>query len=59
MHERSAAQAALRQNMFHQYAGHLGNGSSTADQLHKLADLKERGFITDAEFQAEKERILT
>jgi hypothetical protein len=58
MHERAATQAALQQRMFNQYFPHFGNGSSTADQLHKLADLKEKGFITDAEFQAEKEKIL-
>jgi hypothetical protein len=45
--------------MFNQYFSHLGNGSTPADQLHKLADLKEKGFITDAEFQAEKAKILS
>jgi hypothetical protein len=58
MHERAANQAALQQTMLNQHLQNLGNGSSPADQLHKLADLKEKGFITDAEFQAEKERIL-
>jgi hypothetical protein len=58
MHERAAAQAALQHKMFNQYFQHPGNGSTTADQLHKLADLKEKGFITDAEFQAEKAKIL-
>jgi hypothetical protein len=58
MHERAATQAALQQKMFNQYFPHSGNWSSTADQLHKLADLKEKGFITDAEFQAEKAKIL-
>jgi Phospholipase_D-nuclease N-terminal/Short C-terminal domain len=58
MHERAASQAALQQKMFNQHFPHYGNGSTTADQLHKLADLKEKGFITDAEFQAEKSKIL-
>jgi hypothetical protein len=58
MHERAASQAALQHQMFNQYVQHLGNGSTPADQLHKLADLKEKGFITDAEFQAEKAKIL-
>jgi hypothetical protein len=58
LHERAATQAALQHKMFNQYFPHAGNGPTTADQLHKLADLKERGFITEAEFQAEKEKIL-
>jgi hypothetical protein len=58
MHERAAAQAALQHKMFNQYFQHSGNGSTTADQLHKLADLKEKGFISDAEFQAEKAKLL-
>jgi fatty acid desaturase len=58
MHERAADQAALQQKMFNQHFRHLENGPTTADQLHKLADLKERGFITDDEFQAEKAKIL-
>jgi hypothetical protein len=58
MHERAAVQAALEHKMFNQNLRHFGNRSSTADQLHELADLKDRGFITDAEFQAEKAKIL-
>jgi hypothetical protein len=58
MHERAASQAALQQKMFNQYFPDAGNGSSNADQLHKLAELKEKGFITEAEFQAEKAKIL-
>ena len=33
-------------------------GESSADQLHKLADLKEQGVLTDAEFEAQKAKIL-
>jgi hypothetical protein len=58
MHERAAAQATLQQRAFERYAGHAPGATSTADQLHKLADLKERGFITEAEFQDEKAKIL-
>jgi hypothetical protein len=32
--------------------------SSPADQLTKLADLRERGTITEEEFQHEKAKIL-
>ena len=31
---------------------------STADQLSKLADLKSQGVLTDAEFEAQKAKIL-
>jgi hypothetical protein len=59
MHERAAAQAALQHGAFERYFQHMATGSSTADQLHKLADLKEKGFINDEEFQAEKAKLLT
>jgi hypothetical protein len=32
--------------------------SSSIDELAKLADLKERGFITDEEFEAKKQQLL-
>jgi len=31
----------------------------SADQLAKLADLKEDGVLTDAEFQAQKPKVLS
>jgi hypothetical protein len=31
---------------------------SVADQLAKLADLKNQGVLTEAEFQAQKEKLL-
>ena len=34
-------------------------GISTADELSKLADLKDKGVITDAEFEAQKTRLLS
>lgn len=33
-------------------------GTSTADELAKLAELKEKGIITDAELQAQKAKLL-
>jgi hypothetical protein len=33
-------------------------GHSDADELSKLADLRDRGILTDAEFQAKKAQIL-
>ncbi len=60
MHEREARDAAQQQQAFdeavRQAAGSPGN--STADQLSKLADLKSQGVLTDAEFEAQKSKIL-
>ena len=60
MHERAAAQAALQQKAFDQYVKQTAGtpGASTADQLSKLAGLKSQGLLTDAEFDAEKAKIL-
>ena len=33
-------------------------GVSTADELSKLAELKEKGVITDTEFEAQKAKLL-
>ena len=33
-------------------------GADTASQLSKLADLKSQGVITDAEFEAQKAKVL-
>jgi Short C-terminal domain/Phospholipase_D-nuclease N-terminal len=60
MHERAAAQAAQQQQAFDQYVKEAAGtpGSTTADQLSKLADLKSQGVLTDAEFEAQKTKIL-
>jgi hypothetical protein len=59
MHERAAAQVGLQRHAFNGYFQHASGSLNVADQLHKLADLKERGFITDTEFQVEKEKLLS
>ncbi len=58
MHERAAEQAAQEQKAFDKYVKETAGGSSSADQLAKLADLKTSGAITDAEFEAAKAKIL-
>jgi hypothetical protein len=60
MHERAAQQAAEQQNAFDAYVKQTAGSSAdtTADQLSKLADLKSQGILTDAEFQAQKSKIL-
>ena len=58
MHERAAEQAAQQQKAFDAYVKQTA-GTSTADDLSKLADLKSQGVITDAEFEAQKAKILS
>src|ERR1700728_3369230 len=54
MHERAAAAAQAQQKAFDSYVQQAAGGSSTADQLSKLAELKDKGTITEAEVAAEK-----
>jgi hypothetical protein len=60
MQDRQAAEAKAANEDFdarvRQAAGTSGSGQ--ADQLAKLADLHERGAITDAEYQQGKSKIL-
>ncbi|HXW78002.1 MAG TPA: SHOCT domain-containing protein [Acidimicrobiales bacterium] len=58
MHERSVQRAEQQQQAFRGYVQSAAAPTTTADQLAKLADLKERGVITDAEFQSEKAKLL-
>jgi len=60
MHERAAQQAAQQQKAFDQYVRQTAAapGEDTASQLSKLADLKNQGVLTDAEFEAQKAKIL-
>ena len=37
----------------------VGSGTSTADELARLADLKEKGVISDAEFAQLKAKALS
>jgi hypothetical protein len=57
MHERAVAQGQRQEQAFQSYIRHAAGGS--ADQLEKLATLKEKGFITDAEFDSEKAKLLS
>jgi len=60
MHERAAAEAAQQQKAFDSYVRQTAgsDGADTASQLAKLADLKAQGVITDAEFEAQKAKVL-
>ena len=58
MHERAAEQAAQQQKAFDSYVKQAAGSGSNVDQLAKLADLKQSGAITDAEFEAQKAKLL-
>jgi ABC-type multidrug transport system fused ATPase/permease subunit len=59
MHERAAAQAAQQQKAFDAAVQQAaGSGTDSTEQLTKLADLKAQGVITEAEFEAQKAKIL-
>jgi predicted PurR-regulated permease PerM len=60
MHERAAQQARQQDQEFRQYVQQAASSSpaSTADQLSKLADLRDRGVISAEEFEREKAKVL-
>ncbi len=59
MHERAVQDARHQDAEFRQYVQQAaGSSSSTADQLTKLADLRDRGVITPEEFEREKAKVL-
>lgn len=58
MHERDMAQARAQNEAFQAYVREAAGTASSADQLAKLSDLRQRGVIDEAEFTAEKTRIL-
>lgn len=59
MHERAARQAQANQRAFDEYVrSAAGTSASTADELQKLAGLRDSGVITPAEFEAQKGKLL-
>ena len=58
MHEHAARQAQLQDEQVRSYVQDVAGPQSTADQLAKLADLRDRGVITAEEFDREKAKIL-
>jgi ABC-type multidrug transport system fused ATPase/permease subunit len=59
MHEHAQRDAQVQEQQFRQYVQEAAGSESTADQLSKLADLRDRGVITANEFDSEKAKILT
>ena len=60
MHERQAQDAATQRKAFDSYVRQTAGtpGSTTADELSKLANLKSQGLLTEQEFEAEKAKLL-
>ena len=58
MHERQVRDAQQEQQEFRSYVQDAAGSGTPADQLTKLADLRDRGVITAEEFDREKAKIL-
>ncbi len=62
MAKRALAEQQQAQKAFDQYvretAGGGGGGGGTADELHKLADLRDKGVLSQEEFEAQKRKLL-
>jgi hypothetical protein len=59
MQERSMKQAADMQQAQNNYIKSVaGSGGGTADELEKLSKLHDAGTLTDAEFAAQKAKLL-
>ena len=58
MHEHQVRQAQLQEEQLRSYVQQTAGPQSSADQLAKLADLRDRGVITAEEFDREKAKIL-
>jgi Short C-terminal domain len=57
MRERTIKAQAEAKKHFDEYV-QTQAASSPADQLHKLNDLREKGALTEAEFEREKAKLL-
>ena len=60
MHERAVQQAQQQDQAFRAYVQETaGSSDNSADQLAKLADLRDKGVITAQEFEQAKAKILS
>ncbi len=58
MRDRTIKAQSEAKEHFDQYVREQAQAASPADELHKLADLREKGAISDAEFEAAKAKLL-
>jgi len=50
--------AQQQEQQFRSYVQETAGSATTADQLAKLADLRDRGVISPEEFEREKAKVL-
>jgi membrane protein implicated in regulation of membrane protease activity len=58
MQDRAVKEAQQQDQQFRAYVQDAAGSGNTADQLAKLADLRDRGVITADEFEREKAKVL-
>lgn len=58
MHERALKQAQERDAAMRQYVQSTVTASSAADEVARLADLRDRGVLNEAEFEEAKRKAL-
>ena len=58
MHEHAEREAQQQDRQFRAYVEEAAGSQTSADQLAKLADLRDRGVITAGEFEREKAKVL-
>ena len=58
MHERVRQQASQQDREFRQYVQESAGPKSAADEITKLAGLRDHGVITSEEFEREKSKLL-
>jgi len=59
MHERALQQAQRQDQQAREYIREAAGTQSSADQLTKLAELRDKGVISADEFEREKAKILS
>ena len=58
MHDRQVREVQQEDQEFRSYVQEAASGGTPADQLTKLADLRDRGVISAEEFDREKAKVL-
>jgi hypothetical protein len=58
MHEHAVTEAKHQEAAFKSYVQQAAGSGSTADELTKLADLRDKGVITAEQFEAQKAKLL-
>ena len=58
MHERAVQQAQQQEEKFRSYVQEAAGPQSSANQLAKLAELRDQGVLSATEFEQEKAKVL-